>query len=255
MLTLRQEQVEKFQQHHLQVFEDDMVEHLTKTQAEHWKIMGDSDGRRVIRLGIDQAKQYGFISRGPVRFYIDLMFLFGSYFDTDPQHAWASTALANPEGFYEAAIADRLFEAMNDYYARVVDPERDSLRTATQGLLQKRIEDVLKPGVNPEELILETLHSVCPLRSEYSGDALLRRMIRNSFDLAGKYELATDKGRVLFATLTFAVGHGFYKDPLNGWLVRRLENKRWPDPNRRVDDLASKSLLYLKHILAGESEG
>jgi|ERR1019366_7021540 hypothetical protein len=254
MLTMRQEQVEAFRQHHLQKFEDEMVEHLKKTQVEHWKVMGEANGRKVIRLGIEQAAKYGFTRRGPVRFYIDLMFTFGSFFDTDPQYPWASTALANPEGFDEAVIADRLFNAMSDYYVTIVDPEREHLRAAVQELMKNHIEDVLQPGVNLEELILNTLRSVCPIRCDYSGEAVLHSLIQRGFELAQHYDLATDKGKVLMATLTFAVGHGFYKDPLNGWIVRRLENKRWSDPNKRVDDLSSKSMIYLKHILAARSQ-
>lgn len=254
MLTIRKEQLEALRQYHLQKFEDEMVEHLKKTQVEHWKVMGEADGRKVIRLGIKQAGSYGFTRRGPVRFYIDLMFTFGSFFDTDPQYPWASGALANPEGFDEAVIADRLFSVMTDYYVKVIDPERAHLRAAVQDLTKNRVEDVLQPGINLEELILKTLRSVCPIRCAYSGDAVLRRLIQRGFELAQQYELETDKGKVLMATLTLAVGHGFYKDPLNGWIVRRLENKRWPDPSKRVDDLSSKSMLYLEHILAGRGQ-
>ena len=254
MLTIRQDQAEAFRQYHLQKFEDEMVEHLKKTQVEHWKVMGEADGRKVIRLGIEQAAKNGFTRRGPVRFYIDLMFTFGSFFDTDPQYPWAGTALSKPEGFDEAVIADRLFTAMSDYYVKVVDPEREHLRAGVQELMKNRVDDVLQSGVNLEELILQTLRSVCPIRYDYSGESVLRGLIQRGFELAQQYDLATDKGKVLMATLTFAVGHGFYKDPLNGWIVRRLENKRWPDPDKRVDDLSSKSMLYLKHILAARSQ-
>ena len=254
MLTVRQEQLESIRQYHLRKFEDEMVEHLKKTQVEHWKVMGEDNGRTVIRLGIKQAANHGFTRRGPVRFYIDLMFTFGSFFDTDPQYPWASTALANLEGYDEGTIADRLFSAMTDYYVKVVDPEREHLRAAVKDLTKNRVEDVLQPGVNLEELILRTLRSTCPIRCGYSGDAVLRGLVQRGFELAKQYELETDKGKVLMATLTFAVGHGFYKDPLNEWIVRRLENKRWPDPSKRVDDLSSKSLLYLEHILAGRSQ-
>jgi hypothetical protein len=254
VLTIRQEQLEVIRQSHLQKFEDEMVGHLKKTQVEHWKVMGEEDGRKVIRLGIKQAGSHGFTRRGPVRFYIDLMFTFGSFFDTDPQYPWASTALLNPGNYDEAVIADRLFSAMTDYYVNVVDPEREHLKASVKDLTKNRVKDVLQPGINLEELILKTLRSVCPIRCAYSGDTVLRGLIKRGFELAKQYELETDKGKVLMATLTFAVGHGFYKDPLNGWIVRRLENKRWPDPSKRVDDLSSKSMLYLEHILVARSQ-
>lgn len=254
MWTIRQEQSDTFKQTALHKFEDEMVEHLRKSYAEHWKVMGEPAGRRVIQLGIERAKKYGFTNRGPVRFYIDLMFMFGSYFDTDPQYPWAGTVLTDSEKVDQSVRADRLFTAMNEYLSHVVDPEREHLRAAVQQLMQSRVEDVLKPGINLEETILQMLRSVCPIRCEYFGDSVLKALVQHGFGLARRYGFTTDKGMVLMTVLTFAVGHGFYKDPLNGWIVRRLENPRWPDVNKRVDDLSSKSLLYLKHIVANRSE-
>jgi hypothetical protein len=254
MWTIRQEQADTFRKTALQKFEDEMVEHLKKSYAEHWKVMGEEAGRRVIQLGIDQAKKHGFTNRGPVRFYIELMFMFGSYFDTDPQYPWASAVLTDSENVDQTVRADRLYVAMNEYLAQVVEPEREHLRAAVQRLMPSRVEDVLKPGVNLEEMILQMLRSICPVRCEYSGDSVLRTLVQHGFGLARRYGFTTDKGMVLMVVLTFAVGHGFYKDPLNGWIVRRLENPRWPDVNKRVDDLSSKSLLYLKYILASRSE-
>jgi hypothetical protein len=251
MLTIRQDQVEAFRQHHLQKFEDEMVEHLKNFSPRHWKVMGEADGRRVIRLGIDQAEKYGFINRGPVRFYIELMSMFGSFFDTDPQHPWASAVLTDPDSMDQNVRADSLYAAVNEYMALVVEPERRHLREAVRPLMEARFEDVVQPGANLEEEILRVLHSVCPARCEYVGESALRRLVQHGFGLARAYGFESDKGKVLMVILTFVVGHGFPKDPLNGWIVRRLNSERWPEPSKRVDELASKSLLYLKHILAG----
>jgi hypothetical protein len=254
MLTMRQEQVDAFRQHHLQKFEDEMVEHLQKFSPRHWRVMGEPDGRRVIRLGIERAEKYGFTNRGPVRFYIELMSMFGSYFDTDPQHPWASSVLSDPETVDQDIRAERLYAAMNKYLEQVVEPERQHLREAVRPLMEARFEDVVQPGTELESEILKVLHSACPARCEYVGEAVLERLVQHGFELAQNYGFESDKGKVLMVILTFVVGHGFPNDPLNGWIVRRLSSKRWPDPNKRVDELSSKSLLYLKHILAGREE-
>ena len=164
MWTIRQEQAEVFRQNALQKFEDEMVEHLKKFAPRHWKVMGEKDGRRVIRLGIEQAEKHGFTNRGPVRFYIELMFMFGSFFDTDPQHPWASTVLADSDSGHQDVRADRLYAAMNTYLAQVVEPEREHLRGAVQPLLDAQFEDVIQPRTNLENGILKMLHSVCPTR-------------------------------------------------------------------------------------------
>jgi hypothetical protein len=255
MLNIREAQMSMFRQAALRDFEDQMVEHLKAFSSKHWDVMGEQDGRRVIRLGIEQARLHGFTNRGPIRFYIELMFMFGSYFDSDPQYPWAGAALKGPDDEDQSIRAERLYTALNKYLADVFEPEREHLRGAVQKLIDARIEDLLKPGLDIEEMILGMLRSVCPLRGEYLGEAVLRVLIQHGFGLAHTYGLATDKGMVLMVTLTLAVGHGFSNDPLYGWIVRRLNRRRWPDPDKRVDELSSKSIIYLKHILAGESEG
>jgi hypothetical protein len=254
MLTIRTEQVEAFRQHHLQKFEDDMVQHLKKFAPRHWKVMGEPDGRRVIRLGIEQARKHGLTNRGPVRFYIELMFMFGSYFDIDPQYPWASTVLANPEAADQSVRADRLYAAMNEYMARVVEPEREHMKMAARRLSDTRFEDLLPAGSNLEDGILQILRELCPTRCKYLGESALKRTIQYGFELATKYEFTSDKGKVLMMTLALSVGHGFADDPLNGWILRRLHKPRWTDPNKQVDELYSKSQIYLKHILAGGDE-
>ena len=251
MLTIRPDQVESIRHHHLQKFEDEMVEHLKKFAPRHWKVMGEPAGRQVIKLGIAQAEQYGLTNRGPVRFYIELMLMFGSYFDADPQHPWASEVLSSSEAVHQDVKAKRLYEAMNTYMSKVVEPERQHLREAVRPLLDAQFEDVVKPGADLEHVILDALHSTCPARWEYVGKRTLKRMVQHGFMLAKDHGFESDKGRVLMVILALVVGHRFPDDPLNPWIVRRLTNPRWPDPNKQVDELASKSLLYLKHILAG----
>lgn len=251
MLTIRKEQTEAFRQHHLQKFEDEMVEHLKKFSPQRWKVMGEPDGRRVIRLGIEQAQKYGFTNRGPVRFYIELMFMFGSYFDTDPQHPWATAVLKDTEAVDEVVRADQLFDAMNNYLAEIVEPEREHLMEALQKLPQARIEDYLTPGANGEEALLHGIRSACPLRSQYLGEPVLRRLIRHGMEIARRFGFTTDKGIALMVILTFVGGHGFYKDPLFGWIARALDSNRCPDAGKRFEDLSSKSVLYLDHVLAG----
>src|SRR3989442_14701095 len=97
MWNIRQEQTDTLRQTALQKFEDEMVEHLKQSHAEHWKVMGEADGRRVIQLGIKEAGRYGFTNRGPVSFYIDLMVMFGSHFYTDPQYPLGIGVLAGSE--------------------------------------------------------------------------------------------------------------------------------------------------------------
>jgi len=254
MWTIRQEQTEAFRQHHLQKFEDEMVEHLKKFSPKQWKLVGEPDGRRAIRFGIGQARGYGLTDRGPVRFYIELMFMFGSYFDTDPQHPWAATALRNTRVHDQITRADQLFAAVNEYFLKVVKPERDHLIAALLAFSRVQIEDYLPSTTNRDEAMLQCVRSTCPLRFEYLGEHVVRKLIRHGTELARAVGFNGDNGVALLVILTFVAGHGFSEDPQYWWISQMLDSQRQPDAGRRYRDLSSRSMLYLEEIAAGRCE-
>lgn len=97
MLIIRKETMEVFEEALLRNFEDEMVQHIKQFTPRHSEIIGEQCVRQVAKMGIERARQYGLTNRGPVRFYIELMFMLGSNFDTDPQYPWAGEILNDPE--------------------------------------------------------------------------------------------------------------------------------------------------------------
>src|SRR5215813_5278770 len=138
MWTIRDAQADTFRQTALQKFEDEMVEHLKNFSPQHCKVAGEPSVRQVIRMGVEHARKYGLTNRGPVRFYVELMFMFGSYFDTDPQCPWASAVLMDPEKVDQTFRADRLYSATNKYLAEVSGPEHQYLIEAMRRMSQLR---------------------------------------------------------------------------------------------------------------------
>lgn len=229
-----------------------MVEHLEQFAPRHWKVMGETDGRRVIRLGLQQSKKYGFTSHGPVRFYLELMFMFGSYFDTDPQHPWAIKVLGDPKLVNQMERADQLFNGMKGYLAEVSGPEHKHLKEAMQRLTQASMDEVVGGKANLQENLLRQLALIYPQKCDYLGEPVLRSLVNHGFRLAEEFSFATDEGRILVVALTFAVGHRFAEDPLYGWIGRRLKDNGRREPEKRIEQLRSKALLYLQHALQNE---
>ena len=97
MLVIRPEQMEVFKEAALRSFESEMVAHLAEFSPPLFKAIGEEQMRKAIQFGIDRAGSYGFDFRGPVRLYLELMLLFGSHFDTDPQYPWAAAILTNQD--------------------------------------------------------------------------------------------------------------------------------------------------------------
>jgi hypothetical protein len=250
MWTIRQDQTEAFRQQHLQKFEDQMVVHLQKFAPRHWKVIGEPTGREVIRLGIEQATQYGFTNRGPVRFYIELMFMFGSYFDTDPQYPWVRAVLHEPEAMDQMVRADQLFAAMKEYVEQVPGPKHRNFLEALERLSRTKAEEVAKPGIPLEESAALELRTIYPQACHYLGEPRVKQLIDHGFGLADTYGFDGARGRLLMAALTFFMGHNFPVDPLCGWIARRLDANRQPDPVLRTEELYAKATLYMKHVLA-----
>ena len=88
-MKIRKEQMAALDRAALKAFEDELVRHLQDFDPKHTTVLDEDGVRQVIRLGMERAAKYGLTNRGPIRFYIELMFLFGSDFDTDPWLPWA----------------------------------------------------------------------------------------------------------------------------------------------------------------------
>ncbi len=254
MWTVRQEQVEAFRQYHLQKFEDEMVEHLKRFAARDCKVIGERTVREVIRLGIEQAKKYGFTNRGPVRLYIEMMFMFGSYFDTDPQCPWATEVLYDPQNIDQMARADRLYDVMTKYWADVAGPKNGHMFSALRKLSQARAEDYVTAGASLEDCLLAGLKSIYPQKCEYLGEAPLRALLKKTFELADKHGFTSNEDVGLMTALTLFLGHECTRDPLHGWIARPLADQRFASPAECSAELRAKAMLYLKHTLEGSEE-
>ncbi|HLJ87062.1 MAG TPA: hypothetical protein VKZ53_09570 [Candidatus Angelobacter sp.] len=253
MWTIRQQQLDAFHRQHLLQFEDSMALHLSQFAPKHWRVIGDQTGREVIRFGIDQAKRYGFTNRGPVRFYLELMFIFGSYFDTDPQLPWIRPLLNPAENANQMVRADRLFAAFNQYIARVRGLKHEYFIAALKRLLTVPLESLLIAGTPLEDCAVRAFEAIYPEPLEYLGEAALRTVIRRNFATGQSYGLTDDKALLLMVGFGCFMGHGFANDPLCGWIGRRLDSKQVLSEAHRTEELYNRGMLYLKQVLARDS--
>ena len=97
MLVIRDQQMQAFAQNAKKQFEAETVPHISRFAPRQFEILGEKTIGQIVSLGIERAEKYGFTNRGPVRFYIELMFMFGSDFDTDPQYPWAAELLGGSD--------------------------------------------------------------------------------------------------------------------------------------------------------------
>lgn len=247
MLVIRQQQMEVFRRASLAAFEDEMVVHSREFSPRLCEVLGEEHLRVALRDAMVRAGDYGFTNRGPVRLFIELGFLFGSAFDTDPQYPWAETILRRPDD--QMQRADELVEKTLDYQDKVSGPGATNTRNALSELSLMATQPVPFSSHDFAHGMLKEMKRVFPQKSIYVGDSSLRQLIGEGTGEARRFQFSTVRGEALLVTLMFAFGHGCTCDPLYPWIARTLNDDRINDSLARAERLERKARTWLTKVL------
>lgn len=251
-LIIRPNQLDALREASLAAFEREMADHLWQFSPIHCQVIKESGVYEVIRLGMKRSADCGFANRGSIRLFLELMFMFGSEFSTDPQHAWAEPYLDPSMPADEMYRAELLFNAAQNYLERVSGPNH---RYAAASLRRTRAE-ISQAGqrlaIPPDEFepaILSTLRAVYPEKAAYLKDEGLRRIVAIGGQLAAQHDIRHMRGTAVFVFLVFALGHGFANDPLYPWLRNVLVDPLLATPEDRAARLEAKAVIYLDRVI------
>ncbi len=254
-MIIRQAQVEELGKYTLHAFEDEMVAHLAEFSPPLFKVIKEEQMREVVRFGINRADGHGFTLRGTIRLYLELILLYGSHFDTDPQYPWAGAILADKNSSAEMQRAEKLFDKTLEYQEKVSGPEAVNTRNALSELLVfARKPTTMSPNNFTAEMQQE-MRRIFPQKAEYIGEDGLIKLIQKGDAAAQNYRFPTVRGKVLLTALMFAFGHGCTNDLLYPWIERTLRDEKIVDPAARAERLEKKALTWLEHVLALPVEG
>lgn len=230
-------------------FEDEMVAHLSVFAPKHCSVIGEKNVREVVRLGITSAANRGFTQRGPVQFFLELMFMFGSYFDTDTQHPWATESLNCLFIAQQIDRADALHLAMMDYLEKISGPANlyaiAALRE-TRKLVTQAVPDSIASITDWLQVMIDKIY---PQKNKWLGRERVQTVISDGIQVAIQRGVTSMRGLALFGILGFSLGHGFSDDPLYPWISHTLQNPLVPDPDVRAGQLERKAILYLDRAL------
>lgn len=251
MLAMRQSQMEAFGNAALGKFEDDMVLHLRQFAPRHCEVIGEPAVRRAIRLGTERARKYGLTNRGPVRFYIELMFMYGCDFDTDIQCAWAARVLNNRSFAHQMAKADELYKEAMAFTGEIAGKDYVYAKDALRRVHQSKFEDLPVLDAGFDAKMLERLKQIHPEKVRALGEPKTIQVIAYAKALPGKLSLAPERGAAICAGAMFALGHGFGHDPLLPWIEHTINNTAITDSQTRAKRLHARIMTYLDHIIDG----
>jgi hypothetical protein len=247
-MRIRSEQMEVLASDVQRRFEEDMLVHLRGFAPRHCQVIGDNAVREVIRLGMQRAGRYRYTKRGPVRYFIELMFNLGSSFDTDPQFPWAAEALNDTSVTDEIDRAEILFDVAAEFF-RITAGEKNAYAIEALRRVQTQLAEPLPRGADQEDALISRLHRTYPEKFEYVGEAVYRSLIPRGLQMSEVYSCGCPEGRAVFVGAMFAMGHEFAADPLLPWIRATLTDTRIAAPEQRVRRLRSRMKTYLDAVL------
>ena len=249
MLIIRDEQITVFQQTALRNFENNMIEHLETFAPNHARSLGKEGVRKVVRLGIKKAETYGLTNTRPVRFYIELMFMLGSFFDIDCQVPWANQILTDPDIMDQSERADVLFDKSMDYVEKVAGPQREHAIASLHHAREQNFNDLCKVQGDLVPFMIARLKHNFPEKCRYLGDTPLRNLIKHGRDQAKEYPVSGNAGAAVFTSFMFMSGQGFAQDPLFPWAGETLKDEAITEPMEKLERLYSKGIAYVTQVL------
>ncbi|MBC8951484.1 hypothetical protein [Xenorhabdus sp. PB62.4] len=92
--------------------------------------LGKDGSRKALEDAVEKAKNEGFDQRGAVQFYIDLLILFGTEFQTDPQYTWIKTILDNHSYLGQLEKTSLLYYEVTRYLNEVHGEQDEHLKTS-----------------------------------------------------------------------------------------------------------------------------
>ena len=231
-------------------FETEMVTHLRGFVPRFAETLREEGLRSCIRYGIERARVYGVTNSGLLRFYIELMFLFGGLFDTDPLYPWAGQILRDPRIVDEATRVDRLYVATLTYLDATGGSGREVALRILRRLKRTLSEGPMatRPSGSPQELF-DALVFIHPERCSYLGELALRRHLARAHEVAVEQEVATHMGIEVVTILMFAIGHGFMEDPTFSWIGGRLRRASFADASQRALYLRRRTEVYVNQAI------
>lgn len=214
MLFIRRQPTETFEETLLERFVAEMTEHAVTAYPVMCRQIGTPQVADAVRRAVDRAKTYGFNNQGPIRLFIEMVFVFGSEFHDDPQYSWAMQILSACTQETQAVCAERLYEHFIDYHDQVAHEGRFADPAQWNGLC-----DPAHWPRDPRDerfvvCVLDAMERLYPDKYHYQGRGDLVGLIGEARHRAADLGFSATSDYALVALLMFALGHGCLDDPL-----------------------------------------
>ena len=230
-------------------FESSMVEHVRTYFPNHYRIAGDDGTRDVVRYAVERAASHGHDTQRGVCFYLNVMLILGSNFDTDPQIPWAVEILTDevPEPEYRI---EKLADTAVEWFSGIAGPQNRHLNHSLLTVYRdsEKIFSAPRSGAL-EEHLLRVLDWISSNKYDAVGEDRLRKLIAAGLADAESYGLASDFGATVYVAFMFMLGRDFVTDPLHAWARDILSEPEPTAPDERAGRLHAGGMAQLGKFL------
>jgi len=252
MLIIRAEQLAAFQQAATTTLENQLLAHIQKVMPILSATLGEKSLRLTIQQAMINAAQYELTERAAIRLFVELRFLLGSEFDSDPQYPWITSILHDKE-MLQIKKARQLYEKIANYQTQVLGKNGINTRIGLQNFMLFMQQPFLLSMRDFGPGMLRVLEDIFPLKAAYLGEEALQGVIRIGYTRARELGFPTLRSYGVLVGLMFLCGHGCIADPLYSWIDNTLNSQEKIDAI--AEHLNEKTRLWLEQMLAAAPEG
>ncbi|WP_275365035.1 hypothetical protein [Xenorhabdus bovienii] len=211
--------------------------------------LGEDELRTALEKAVEKAKNDGFDQRGAVQFYIDILILFGTEFQTDPQYSWIKTILDSHFHLPQLERTNLLYHEVTRYLNEVHGEQDEHLKTSILKFQNINIERLNVQWNIYENNVDALLNSLYPQKYRYTKQDNIKKFIQFGVEKSNQYNIENANHSAFLTLIMFLLGHQFEQNFFLPNFNERLLKQYYADVDSLIIEMENKTKDYLKIFL------
>ncbi|WP_275360824.1 hypothetical protein [Xenorhabdus bovienii] len=248
-IEFNEDQWNMLKKHSFNAYIDELVAHCNESYPYLEIKLGKDELRKALKDAVEKAKNDGFDQRGAVQFYIDMLILFGTEFQTDPQYTWIKTNLDNHSHLGQLEKTSLLYHEVTRYFNEVHGEQDKHLKTSILKFQNINIERLNVQWNTYESNVDALLKSLYPQKHQYIKQNDIKKLIQFGVEKSDQYGIKNSNCSAFLTLIMFLLGHKFDQDVFLSHLNMRLFKQYYSDIDSLIIEMEKKTKDYFKIFL------